>query len=818
MRLEKITIRKFKGIRELELIIPRTDENREGSADFISIVGENNCCKSSILEAICLACPEVEPSQPTIDHFHMRDEANGPIEVEFEFGEVTEDDAKKRAIGPHVYNDKYIVRKKWSEADSRAIYEAKAPTVIYKNLPSPLTKQEQLKALPPEWKEVFETVKAKNPAAKNPALVQEMKTFALENKKELIEQGAPQWDTNPGGISPNLDSVLPRVIYVPAIRETNEEAAVSKRGSAIRQIVNTMFEEDLEGHEVIEAFKDAADRVKELFDEVGKHAAIRAIEGELTRRLGRLIDLEAIFDFTPPEVSDNLAGKTELWVRDQDIRTRPEHQGHGAQRALILALLELLADRAQRKQADGFKRTILLLIEEPEIYLHPSMCRKMRDVLLRIARLQTAQVICTTHSPVFLDLADRHDGIVILRRTSHGIEKVQRMADIFPGKELEEERSRLRMILNFDPSANEVFFTRKVCLVEGDCELAAINACGRRLADLKLISWEKFLLARRSVTVVNCRGKWTILPFQRVLNEFGVPYRIIHDEDKGAPAAANQKIISLLGNDEKRRIIHKPNFEQGIFSTVWTEDKPWRASQTILELTATNFPDSLKTFLEFVLDVKLDALKPEPENLAQAAQPQVQRPRHQKPVRRNERERIRKIAATAFGEPAQLNPQEYFGIAAGPFRLIDVSGLPKECTLDGEGRVVLATIRGESMANTLYDGDTAVLKKLDNVFLEPVEDIAAQTPFDNFRRSVQNGIYLVAVNDSIDNLAYTLKRVISQEQPDGSWICRICADNPEVRFGDRGQMLVRRTDRVHFAAKLIGIVEAVPNEGPTNGQ
>src|SRR5690606_27042550 len=126
-------------------------------------------------------------------------------------------------------------------------------------------------------------------------------------------------------------------------------------------------------------------------------------------------------------------------------------------------------------------RGLLLLVEEPETYLHPQMCRRMRDVLLGMARSGTAQVICTTHSPPFIDLADRHDGIVLVTKTNGVTRYTQRTHDVFATSDGSDDRARLRMLLNFDAAANEAFFADRVCLVEGDSEIAALDAIGRRL-------------------------------------------------------------------------------------------------------------------------------------------------------------------------------------------------------------------------------------------------------------------------------------------------------------------------------------------------
>ncbi|MFC1936545.1 ATP-dependent endonuclease, partial [Chloroflexota bacterium] len=355
-------------------------------------------------------------------------------------------------------------------------------------------------------------------------------------------------------------------------------------------------------------FSEAGEAVQRLFRDEGNEI-IKNLEKRITERISRFIDLEASLDFEPPDVRADLAGKTLLELDDGFVKTSPDHQGHGAQRALILSLLEMLTEESPTTEGEDFTRGVILLIEEPEIYMHPQMCRKMRDVLLMIARTKIAKVICTTHSPVFIDLADRHDGIVIFKRNGNNIETIQRVDDLFGEGNVASERARLRMLLNFDPSVNEVFFSREVCLVEGDCEKAAIDAIARYLESKNIISFDKYLLRRRELVIVNCRGKWTIKAFQQVLNGFEINYRIVHDRDDEGEEGANAAILELLNEQEERRLLHDPNFEQQIFGQEWSSDKPWRVTRTISNLD--EMPDDLFSFFEFVLGVSVSSLAPD---------------------------------------------------------------------------------------------------------------------------------------------------------------------------------------------------------------
>ncbi|MFC1936833.1 AAA family ATPase, partial [Chloroflexota bacterium] len=119
MNLFKIVIRNFKVLDEIELLIPHLDSGRPGSANFLSLIGENNVGKSSVLEALLLALPGTDISRPTLDHFPGRDEKNGPIEVELHFNQLDDYDRDEQGIRTHVHDDKYIIKKVWESPNSK---------------------------------------------------------------------------------------------------------------------------------------------------------------------------------------------------------------------------------------------------------------------------------------------------------------------------------------------------------------------------------------------------------------------------------------------------------------------------------------------------------------------------------------------------------------------------------------------------------------------------------------------------------------------------------------------------------------------------
>ena len=106
----------------------------------------------------------------------------------------------------------------------------------------------------------------------------------------------------------------------------------------------------------------------------------------------------------------------------------------------------------------------------------------------------------------------------------------QYISDIFDEDD-PESKKRLKKVFRylslFDLSRSELFFSKKVILVEGDTEKFIIPFWCSKMMDLD----KKFDLYGNNICVVNCGGKTNIHIFMRVLNKFFIPYIVIHDVD-----------------------------------------------------------------------------------------------------------------------------------------------------------------------------------------------------------------------------------------------------------------------------------------------
>jgi predicted ATP-dependent endonuclease of OLD family len=103
----------------------------------------------------------------------------------------------------------------------------------------------------------------------------------------------------------------------------------------------------------------------------------------------------------------------------------------------------------------------LLIIDEPELHLHPSLQRKYFDLLKKFSKEANLQSIIITHSPVFIDEK------TIKNTYRFYIE--DRKTKIIKGDSVTTPEEELIKFLSYTNSA-KIFFTNKVILVEGESD------------------------------------------------------------------------------------------------------------------------------------------------------------------------------------------------------------------------------------------------------------------------------------------------------------------------------------------------------------
>ena len=205
--------------------------------------------------------------------------------------------------------------------------------------------------------------------------------------------------------------------------------------------------------------------------------------------------------------------------------------------------------RSMAALVEARARGLVILIEEPELYLSPPSQRHLHRLLRRLAARGRNQVLYSTHAPVFLGV-DRLDELVLVRHDDRtGTTLLQ------PGG-LTRQKA-FRMLSEFDAERAEVFLSRAVMLVEGRTEKMAFPFVFRALG---------YDADQEAIAIVDCGGKGNVPLFAEICNTCSIPYVVVHDRDapRGTQPAeaekiANEAILRIAG--KRRTIALTPDFE-----------------------------------------------------------------------------------------------------------------------------------------------------------------------------------------------------------------------------------------------------------------
>ena len=373
-----------------------------------------------------------------------------------------------------------------------------------------------------------------------------------------------------------------KFIHVPAVRDALEDAT-ERRGSSITEIMDLVVRSALARRGDVAEFKQ---RTQDQYNQLMNPEKLKELDNlarEMSNTLQSLVpNARVALDWTElAEISIPMP-QAEVKLTEDEYESRVERTGHGLQRAFIIAMLQHLdavrfAEPTSANQIEAEAEVgvvsnstqltnLILAIEEPEIYQHPSRQRHLASVLLNLATgvipgvAENTQVIYATHSPLFVGL-DRFDQIRVLRKVLRNDGRPRstqlKRADLEAvASELwdasdrshtpytaESLRPRLQSLMT--PWMGEGFFADVVVLVEGEDDRAAILGCAKsRNLDLD----------GRGIAVIPCGGKNSIDRPLVILRQLGISVYVVWDGDhgrNGAKAESNRYLLRLLGKPEQ---------------------------------------------------------------------------------------------------------------------------------------------------------------------------------------------------------------------------------------------------------------------------
>ncbi len=284
------------------------------------------------------------------------------------------------------------------------------------------------------------------------------------NPEVLEADGSPkEWRPYPTGLPQAVAAILPEPLSIQAMKDVQKDFTSVAAGTSIKKLIEEIAEPVTKANatEIDAALKTINDLLAGEGETRSK--ALNEFDEKATKVLEDFFPGLALQLELPETKVKEFFKSGSLNVREEGKSEFTEFAqlGSGAQRAIEMALICYLAAAAGTGSTCARK---LLLIDEPELYLHPQGVRRVRRALSVLAT-KNFQVVFSTHSPLMLDRANAAHTVIVRKepitgaRTRKPLQQAVRDA-------LAEAESQSRVLFELGNIA-EVYFAERVVLCEG---------------------------------------------------------------------------------------------------------------------------------------------------------------------------------------------------------------------------------------------------------------------------------------------------------------------------------------------------------------
>lgn len=201
--------------------------------------------------------------------------------------------------------------------------------------------------------------------------------------------------TNPSGIDAPFKKLYDNN-FIWADTNPSDEA---KFGAST--LCGSLLKEIAVNHSQSEEFQKFSAEFEKIFNDDNSElrSEISLVETKINKLLSEQFgNANVSFKFAPIPI-DNLF-KTANIIIDDGTSVPMQEKGHGMQRAVALALLQVYAETSSQEAQKSTSKPFFLFIDEPEICMHPKGQIKLLEALLEISK--HSQIFITTHSPFII--------------------------------------------------------------------------------------------------------------------------------------------------------------------------------------------------------------------------------------------------------------------------------------------------------------------------------------------------------------------------------------------------------------------------------
>lgn len=275
------------------------------------------------------------------------------------------------------------------------------------------------------------------------------------------------WVPNPNGIDNALKSLLPEPIRIGAMENAAEDASKAKSTTTIGKLLSEFLEPVKAAHEV-----ELAGHLGEVSRRISSEGDMRfgelaTIDQNVNQKIDDLFPgMSLKLHFDTPSFDDLIkSGSIKVYENQNQGRDFSSY-GHGAQRSIQMALVQYLAEVKRGNAAQH--STTLLLIDEPELYLHPFAVEQIRQALLALSN-SGYQIILSTHSAQMVTSEQAKSSLLIRKNAQRGTYSRVRLTDAIQAL-VPDSSHQMEQLFSLSHST-QVLFAEHVILSEGKTEL-----------------------------------------------------------------------------------------------------------------------------------------------------------------------------------------------------------------------------------------------------------------------------------------------------------------------------------------------------------
>ena len=573
IKIEKIRIENFRCFEDVEIPFD----------DYTCFIGSNGSGKSTILHALNVFFRQgrdciTDITRLSGDDFHHKN-TNQPIRITVTFKNLSEQAIND--FSAYVRHGKLVVSSiaEFDEQSQLAEVKQYGHRLVIRAFSEFFEAEKANKKVKDLW-EIFHSMRKVYQAILYTTTTNDM----IKALRDYEEAHPEQCELLPSedqfyGVSRGTDRLEKYLqwVYVPGAKNIVEEGVETKDS-----ILGVLLER------TVRSQVDFEPRLQELKNRMeSEYQAILNAESDVLDRITGSLT-QSLESWAHPAVSAQV-----LWGQNADKAIRidkpvaqialsergfcgePARFGHGLQRSFLLSLMQELS-----LVSDDDQPSLIMGIEEPELYQHPPHARHLAEVLNNLVT-SNSQILACSHSPLFIP-SDNVEAIRVVREAgtpskSHVTRicytDLNTILKESGQKALKETGIVAKLYPSLNPIINEMFFCKVLVLVEGVEDVSYIYTC--LALEGRLNEFRKF-----GCHIVPAGGKNMLIKPIAIAKLLDIPTFVVCDGDTDKTRESEVK-EHRRDNNSIQSLLEDTNVEDWPTSTRWGSNYVmWRTNMT----------------------------------------------------------------------------------------------------------------------------------------------------------------------------------------------------------------------------------------------